>query len=297
MHTFKIESQHGAEHPESAAARAQNPDRIGSARDFWNYLLQLVSLGIFFGLGFALTLAAPGLRFLLGKRRSRALGAVIMQRGFLLYSWWLRTAGLFRITFAGAEDLSRLRGTIVAPNHPGLLDAVFLLGHLPRAVCVMRASLMRNPSFSGAAQLAGFITNDRGPGLIRQCREKLSAGDNLLIFPEGTRTRQYANGVNSFKHGFALAAVLTGAPIQTVFIERSGRYLGKEIKLLTAAKVPIEIRIVLGKTFRAAPGESAKDLSQRLEAYFRAQLVNTGSGIALARETTSLAGSGPSPSR
>ena len=55
--------------------------------------------------------------------------------------------------------------------------------------------------------------------------EKLEGGENLLIFPEGTRTSALA--INPFKNGFALIAKKTGASIQTVFIEREGRYLSK----------------------------------------------------------------------
>ncbi len=171
----------------------------------------------------------------------------------------------------------------MAPNHPGLLDAVFLMAILHRPVCIIRAGLMRNPCFAGTAWLAGYITNDRGAGLIRQCQVKLAAGDNLLIFPEGTRTRSHAHGVNSFKSGFALAAVLTGAPIQTVLIERSGVYLGKETSLVSAARIPIEMTIRPGEVFHARPGESAKELSARLETYFRARLANTDDGVRLRR--------------
>jgi 1-acyl-sn-glycerol-3-phosphate acyltransferase len=282
MQTVKIDSQGAAGGAVSVSGDGVGSPELTGWRDLWNYGLQLASLGIFFVTGILVTLAAPLVRMLLGPRMSREAGGALIRGLFIFFEWWLRATGMVRIEFDGVEKLDAFRGTIVAPNHPGLLDAVFLAGRLPRAVCIMRASLMRNPSFAGAANLAGYITNDRGPGLIRQCRDKLLAGDNLLIFPEGTRTRAIANGVNSFKHGFALAAVLTGAPIQTVLIERSGQYLGKEIRLLKPAKVPIHIRIRLGEKFRAAPGESAKELSQRLEAYFRAQLVNTKDGVSLA---------------
>jgi 1-acyl-sn-glycerol-3-phosphate acyltransferase len=250
-------------------------------RDVRNYALQLASLGIFFGCGLGVTLLAPILRVTLGRERALVAGRGIVRGLFRFFAWWLQTAGLFRIEYRDCERLENLSGAIVAPNHPGLLDAVFLIARVPRAVCIMRAGLMRNPCFAGAAWLAGYITNDRGPGLIRQCERKLAAGDNLLIFPEGTRTRATAQSVNPFKSGFALAAVLTGAPIQTVLIERSGVYLGKETSLATAARIPIDVTLQPGEVFRAREGESAKALSARLEAYFRERLVNTDDGIRL----------------
>jgi 1-acyl-sn-glycerol-3-phosphate acyltransferase len=275
---------------ESSAAAELAPT-LGSRglpgwRDIRNYALQLVSLGIFFGCGLGVTLLAPVLRVALGRRRSLEVGRRFVRGLFVFFEWWLVRAGLFRIRYEGCASLDELEGAIVAANHPGLLDAVFLLPRIPRPVCIMRAGLMNHLSFAGAAWLAGYITNDRGPGLIRQCCRKLAAGDNLLIFPEGTRTRARARGVNPFKSGFALTAVLSGAPIQTVFIERSGVYLGKETSLAAAARIPIEMTIRVGEVFRAQPGESAKALSARLEAYFRAHLANTGDGVHLRRKET-----------
>jgi 1-acyl-sn-glycerol-3-phosphate acyltransferase len=262
-------------------AAPQTLRRLPAWRDIRNYALQLASLAIFFGLGLGITLAAPFIRLSLGRERFVRAGREIMRKFYAFYEGWLRWAGLFRIRYEGCDELKNLRGAIIAANHPGLLDAIFLLPKISRPVCIMRAGLMHNLCIAGAAWLAGYITNDRGPGLIRQCCRKLSLGDNLLIFPEGTRTRSRARGVNSFKSGFALTAVLTGAPIQTVFIERSGVYLGKETSLAKAARIPIEMTIRTGEIFRAAPGESAKALSARLEDYFRAHLANTDDGVRL----------------
>lgn len=250
-----------------------------SLRDIWNYILQAASLGIFFGVGVGVSVVAPVLRLVLGAERSLVAGRAMVRGLFRSYTWWLETAGMFRIRFEGMEKLGSLEGAIVAPNHPGLLDAIFLIPFLPRPVCIMRAGLMRNLSFAGAAWLAGYIRNDRGAGMIRQCERKLRAGDNLLIFPEGTRTRLHARGVNPFKSGFALAAVLTGAPIQTVFIERTGAYLAKETSLGAVARVPICMTIRVGDVFHARTGESAKALAARLETYFRNHLENSGESV------------------
>ncbi len=170
---------------------------------------------------------------------------------------------------------------MLAPNHPSLIDAVILLSIVPNTVCIMRASLIESPFLGGAARLAGFVPNDKGPALIRHGIDKIRAGENLLIFPEGTRT--VAQAINSFKHGFALIAKKTDAPIQTVFIEREGRYLSKGIALLSFARPPFRFRLHLGELFRAAPDESAQQLSARLERYFREHLENTGEDIRLVR--------------
>ncbi len=236
----------------------------------WNYALQLVSLGYLFGGGVVVTLIAPVVRCALAGKPGA--GAEMVAGLFRGYVRWLEWAGLFRVRYEGMDSLRDRRGVIVVANHPGLLDAVFLISRVPRAVCIMRAGLMRNWAFAGCARLASYVTNDRGAESIRHCREKLAAGENLLIFPEGTRTRQGARGVNRLKAGFALTAVAAGAPVHTVIIERSGSYLSKEVGLWDAAEVPIRMSIRAGEVFTPGAGETAKELALRLEAYFREQL-------------------------
>lgn len=240
-----------------------------TVRGGWLYFLQLVSLGWFFGGALVVSAVAPVICWL-GGRETGARRLAALFRGYVV---WLERAGLFEVRYEGIERLVDLRGAIVAANHPGLLDAVFLIGRIPRAFCIMRASLMRTRAFAGAARWAGYVTNDQGAESIRQCQAKLEAGDNLLIFPEGTRTRLGARGVNGFKSGFALTSVLTGAPIYPVIIERSGSYLGKETGLLEPAEIPIRMSIRVGEAFHPREGETAKELSRRLEDYFREQLV------------------------
>ena len=203
-----------------------------------------------------------------------------------LFKGWLQVSsriGIFDIRFADAKKLRNLRSTVLAPNHPSLIDAVILLSIVPNTVCIMRANLIESPFLGGAARLAGFVPNDKGPVLIRNGIAKIQAGENLLIFPEGTRTVSQA--INPFKNGFALIAKKTGAPIQTVFIEREGLYLSKGISLLSFARPPFRFRLHLGELFRAAPEESPQQLSARLERYFREHLENTGENIRLVRHS------------
>jgi 1-acyl-sn-glycerol-3-phosphate acyltransferase len=215
----------------------------------------------------------------LGSRVPTSAGQALI-RG--LFRSWLRYGcriGVFEICFPEAGRLRDLRGTVLAANHPTLIDAVILLSVVPRTVCIMRANLMKSPVFGGAARLAGFVPNDKGSALIRKGVEKLEAGENLLIFPEGTRTGSQA--INPFKKGFALIAKKADASIQAVFIEHEGSYLSKGVSLFSPSLLPIRFRLYLGETFHAAAGESAQQLSARLEAYFQEHLQNTDGDIRL----------------
>jgi 1-acyl-sn-glycerol-3-phosphate acyltransferase len=264
-----------------AETRTPLAERFGSRplalRACWAYLRQVACVGLFFGTGL---LVSPVCALL---SRCFKIPSAAGQRLIReLFSAWLRFSckiGVFEISFPEAEQLRGLRGTVLAPNHPSLLDAVILLSIVPRTVCIMRASLIQSPVFGGAASLAGFVPNDKGSALIRHGVEKLKSGKNLLIFPEGTRT--VAKAVNPFKKGFALIAIRADASIQTVFIEREGRYLSKGVSLFARSLLPIRFRLHLGELVKAEPGETAQQLAARLELYFRQHLENTGEDIRL----------------
>ncbi len=68
--------------------------------------------------------------------------------------------------------------------------------------------------------------------------------------------------MNRFKTGFALTSVSSGVPIHTIFIERSGSYLGKEAGLWEPAEVPIRMSVRVGEVFEPRENETAKS-SQR----------------------------------
>jgi 1-acyl-sn-glycerol-3-phosphate acyltransferase len=216
---------------------------------------------------------------LFGRWISQATGRVWVCR---LYRFWLNYSirlGVFDIQFPDAEAFSQIRGCIIAANHPTVVDAILLMSSNPHTVCIMRASLAKNRSLGGVARLAGYVTNDCGPALIHQGVQKIQNKENLLIFPEGTRTTDQA--VNPFKNGFALIASRSGAPIQTVFIEREAGYLGKGVSFFSSTPLPIRFRLHLGEIFQIQEGESAKGLAARLEDYFRSHLVNGGAAIRL----------------
>ena len=139
-------------------------------------------------------------------------------------------------------------GLIVVANHPCLLDAVLMVSQLPKAVCLMKGSLARNIIFSGTARLAGYVHNKSGLGLAKKCEERLNEGSNLLVFPEGTRT--VGGKLLPFKMGFALVAVLTRAPVQTVIITTESGCLGKSWPLFKKPVFPVRYSLRLGRRFQ-----------------------------------------------
>ena len=224
---------------------------------------------LYFGTGCALvSLLSTALHLVLPVRFGTPLGrwmTGVHFRGFLAL---LRASGLVRIDLAELDQLRGERSMIIAPNHPSLLDAVLIISRLPQTACIMKAGIWDNFFLGGGARLSGYIRNDAPINLVRQSVQELHAGHQLLVFPEGTRTR--AAPVNTFKGGFALMAKKSGAAVQTVFIETSSAFLGKGWPLLRKPDFPLVYRARLGMRFTAE--SDVKAFVMKLENHYREEL-------------------------
>lgn len=242
-------------------------DRRGAGNPLWmayEYLAMLVGLG---ALGLLCLIWLPGallLDFLLPRRLGRRLGRFMISWGFRLF---LRILTIFCACRFDLSEIDRLRDEgplIVAANHPSLLDAVMIVSRLPKAVCVMKATLMDNLLFGAAARLAGYIRNDVALKLILSGREELEEGAHLVIFPEGSRTINFPFDASSPSVG--LIANRSKIDVQTLLIEFSTPYLGKAWPLFRPPVLPLTCRVRLGRRF--SPPANIQAFSAELDAYF-----------------------------
>ena len=255
---------------------AECPGRTGPFRP-GSYCRQMLATALFFALGIIGSPAFWILHALAGRRIPARQGQKMVRGLFRIYIAGMRALGALQLEVRGFESLQEMRGTVIVSNHPALLDALFLIAHLPPAACVMRADLLGNPAMCGSALLAGYVTNDSGPAFVRQGIEKIRSGGNLLICPEGTRTIDPP--LNRFKHGFAMVAARSQAAVQTVVIEHRGTHLAKGVSLFSPATMPLQFVLRAGERFLPEPEESPHEFSRRIEAWFREELEKPASGF------------------
>jgi 1-acyl-sn-glycerol-3-phosphate acyltransferase len=206
---------------------------------------------------------------LLSKARGQRWGRYMIMDGFRTYTNFLERFCRCRFDLSELEQLNGQGAMILAPNHPSLLDAVLILSRMPTAVCVMKASLMDNILFGAAARLARYIRNTTPLEVILGAREELQAGAPVLIFPEGTRTTRWP--IDPCVPSLGLLARRAGVPVQTLLIEFSTPYLGKDWPLFRRPALPLTCRIRLGKRF-PPPTVSPDLFAAELEAYFKGEL-------------------------
>lgn len=151
---------------------------------------------------------------------------------------------------AGSEtDLSRLQGVLFISNHQGTLDPALIAAFCPVPIrFVSKKSNEKLPLLGRWAKAAGTIHFDRDSrkdniSMLRQACRLLKNGTNVLIFPEGTRSR--GPECHPFHAGSLQPAMLAKADIVPVSLQ--GAYAldapsskTREIHVHFGAPIPYE---------------------------------------------------------
>lgn len=239
----------------------------------WDYVMMALGLlywGVFGGL---LTVIGGPLHLILPKRTGEKLGRFLLHQLFRKFVVYLRISDLVHADISALDRLEEIKHPfIAAPNHTSLWDVVFIIARLPSAVCVMKKEILNNIVLGGGARLAGYIANDGLTRMIRQTSRSLSEGGQLLLFPEGTRTRPDARWINPLKGGCAIIATRSQVPVYPIFIRSNTRFLQKGWPLWRRPVFPILLRVDLGEPLVPGPGESSQDFTARLAEVFEQEL-------------------------
>jgi 1-acyl-sn-glycerol-3-phosphate acyltransferase len=250
-----------------------------------NYLWRLVVTGSCFfvlsvsGLVFS-ALVFPALNILPGSaaRRHERIKWLI-RRFFMLLVAVLRFTGVMRLETSGVERLHRVSAVLVLANHPSLIDVVVLLSLMPKATCVVKGGLWSSPVFAGVVSAAGYIKNDSTPEqLLEDCERELAAGNAVIIFPEGTRSRP--NEPLKFLRGAAHVALKSGRPIVPVLLHCNPPTMTKGSRWYQIPPEPFHFRVSVRGDLRAEtladvgqpPVIAARRLTSALEGYFSEEL-------------------------
>ena len=185
-------------------------------RIVWCWRVFGVALG-FMAIGIGGLVIFPLLHlFLWQRQRRQAVARDLIRLGFLGIVHSMCAFGVFQYQASGLARLDR-HGLLILANHPTLIDIIFLMAFVPRADCIVKQGLWRNPFTRATVSAAGYICN-RGDSvvLIEDCVAAVRGGGNLIVFPEGTRTP--VDGSISLKRGAANIAVRAPCDITPVLV-------------------------------------------------------------------------------
>jgi 1-acyl-sn-glycerol-3-phosphate acyltransferase len=143
----------------------------------------------------------------------------------------VRAAGI-RVVVTGLEHVPVGRSCIFMANHVSNLDPPVLMPAIPgRSSVLLKRELMKIPILGTAMRMAKFVPVERGNKVeaakasVAAAAEALRLGLHILVFPEGTRSKD--GRLASFKKGPFFLAEGTGVPIVPVAISGTERMMQK----------------------------------------------------------------------
>lgn len=243
-------------------------NRLQHARNFLTLLFGLLLLGVVMVVGSTgLLLYSAFLRRDQRKQNARN----VITRTFQMYFGVLQSLHILHLDLSGLDALRNDRGVILASNHPSLLDALLINSRLSNVVCIMKEQVLKNVLFGHGARMAGYIPNKSIRDIVNVAAEELTIGSQLLLFPEGTRSRTAT--VNELQATVAVIAKRTGVDVQTILIESDSGFLGKAWPLYRVPSFPVHFRVRVGRRF--LPADNVKQLVTEMQEYFEQELANS----------------------
>jgi 1-acyl-sn-glycerol-3-phosphate acyltransferase len=133
---------------------------------------------------------------------------------------WLPLIAAYRIAeISGLERAIAVRPAVLVANHRSLMDAILLIGLLPRTGVVIKSRDTRKVMNGLLARYFDLVSIDRHSlesvsAVLEKSGRLLREGQNLLVFPEGTRARSgRLQHFNRIAFDLALAARVPVVPV------------------------------------------------------------------------------------
>ena len=151
----------------------------------------------------------------------------LVGRAFGGFWGMINILGILDYEIKGREHIDAGRNQLIVANHPTLIDIVLLISLFPRANCVIKKAVTENIFMRSVVRAADYISNSAPEELLESCVTYLQAGGSLMLFPEGTRTKQGQD--MDFKPGAATVAVRAGVEVLPIAIECRPLFMSKEL--------------------------------------------------------------------
>lgn len=151
----------------------------------------------------------------------------------------------FRVQTIGKENVPQQGPFILASNHQSFLDGLFAMQSLP-AKTILSTYFYAKEAHVHRGYIAWMAAHHNVIVMepsnlkksIQKMGEALKQGKNIIIFPEGTRTR---NGlVGDFKKMFAILSKELNVPVVPVCIKGAYEAMPKHTKIPRPHKVTVE---------------------------------------------------------
>src|ERR1022692_667161 len=154
----------------------------------------------------------------------------------------LMYAGYFRWRVFNPERVPEPGAVILASNHASFLDPPLVGAGLKRGINYLaRESLFRFPGIGALLRSWSAVPVDRdggGAAGLRAILDRLLAGGGIILFPEGTRTRD--GNLQPARSGIGLVVVKSTAPVVPVRVFGTYEAYGRHVKFPRPKRIAVK---------------------------------------------------------
>ena len=179
----------------------------------------------------------------------------------------------WRFEVFGTENVPPDKNFILCPNHQSHFDGLWIWSAIRKQIdlskicCLAKQEHLQNKTSKNALVILGGIPVDRSGNTVpamKRCLECLQDDFNVLIHPEGTRTRD--GKIHEFKGGAAKLAIDSGVALIPVRIEGAWDIFPPHRKLPKIFRFGrrYPIKISFGKPI-LPEGRSVEELTAQLQ--------------------------------
>jgi 1-acyl-sn-glycerol-3-phosphate acyltransferase len=209
---------------------------------------------LLFGLGALILgyLIFPVVRFFTKDKIQKDLNTqYIISLTFRLFIFIIGTFGNVKFVFKNFDRLEPGSANLMIANHPTLIDYVAIVSRLKNCYTLLKADASNNPFMRMVTRNMGYISNSNPEKAYEQIGQIIANGQNMLIFPEGTRTKGAL--LHKFQRGAAHIALKMRTPIRIIRIKCEPMFLTKDNKWYTTPRGKIHFTVDVGELVEVEP--------------------------------------------
>jgi 1-acyl-sn-glycerol-3-phosphate acyltransferase len=160
--------------------------------------------------------------------------------GWMFFRAWYAT--WFRWQVFNPERVPEIGGVILASNHASFLDPPLVGAGIKRGINYLaRESLFRFPGIGALLHSWSAVPVDRdggGAAGLKAILDRLLAGGGIILFPEGTRTRD--GHLQPARPGIGLVVIKSNAPVVPVRVFGTYEAYGRHRKFPHPTRIAVK---------------------------------------------------------
>ena len=187
------------------------------------------------------------------------------------YTW---LSPIWSVTVNGRENIDRKKSYIIVCNHQSMLDIPVIFRIFRPFKWVAKSSLFKIPIIGWNMWLNRSVKIERSSTksqrkMLNRCAEYIRMGSSVMIFPEGTRSR---NGeLRTFKEGAFLIALQEKADIIPMTLDGTYKTF-PEKSIIPRTKLKISLNILPPVPYETFKDMNVRQLSEHVRAIIADEL-------------------------